>query len=126
VQSPHTVLDERAGIYITSIPGCSPWFESKSIESLSLENAENLKGDKNRVVSCGQREIGVVVKCYSGSETQLKVCDPVDVIGILEIPEDVAEDEDFAVIIHAITVQKKHLSDVVLSNHEPLSSGTNS
>jgi hypothetical protein len=133
IQSPDTVLDERNGVYLTSIPGCSRWFESESLETLSLEESV-LKGDKERVVRLGQREVGVVVKCYSGVDTSLKVCDLVEVIGILEMPEqpdpdqphDEEEDEEVSteVVIHAVTIQKKSLRDLVFSKYGELSTGT--
>jgi hypothetical protein len=131
IQSPDTVLDERNGVYVTSIPGCSRWFESESLETLSLEESV-LKGDKERVVGLGQREVGVVVKCYSGVDTSLKVCDLVEVIGILEMPEQPEHDQQdeeeeevsTEVIIHAVTIQKKSLRDLILTKYGELSSGT--
>lgn len=113
---------------MTSIPGCSKWFEaSESLESLSLEDSSLLKGDEERIVEQGQKQVGVVVKCYSGLENILKVCDLVEVIGILEMPDETVEGEDTAdVVIHAITAQKKQLNSIVLEKLGRLSSCTNS
>jgi hypothetical protein len=120
------MLDERAGIYVTSIPGCARWFDSSdSIETLSLEDTAVLKGDKDRIVARGQTEIGVVVRCYAGLENTVKVCDLVEIIGILEMPEDQTEDEEDSseVVIHAVTLQKRQLNDIILAKHGRLSSG---
>ena len=113
---------------MTSIPGCSKWFEApESLESLSLEDSSLLKGDEERIVEQGQKQVGVVVKCYSGLENTLKVCDLVEVIGILEMPDETVEGEDTAdVVIHAITAQKKQLNGIVLEKLGRLSSCTNS
>lgn len=72
----------------------------------------------------GQKEIGFVVKCYSGMENNLKVCDLVEFIGILEMPEEQIEDEEYSteVVIHAITVQKKQLHEIILEKQGRLSS----
>jgi hypothetical protein len=128
IQSPDTVLDERNGVYVTSIPGCSRWFENESMEGLSLGESV-LKGDKERIVGFGQREVGIVVQCYSGVDRTLSVCDLVEVIGILEMPEHIEhttheeEDEATDVVIHAVTIQKKSLGDMVLSKYGQLSQG---
>jgi hypothetical protein len=136
IQSPDTVLDERNGVYVTSIPGCSRWFENESMEGLSLGESP-LKGDKERIVGLGQREVGIVVQCYSGVDRSLSVCDLVEVIGILEMPEHVEHSENAEheeeeeeeegertdVIIHAVTIQKKSLGDMVLSRYGDLSQG---
>ena len=117
------VLDERNGIYVTSIPGAARWLESSdSLESLSLEDNNVLKGDKNRIVAQGQKEIGIVVKCYSRAENDLKVCDLVEVIGILEVPDEDSSNEN-GLVIHAVTLEKKELNDIVLSQRETLSTG---
>ena len=124
IQSPNTILDERNGIYVTSIPGCARWFDvSESLELLSLEETSLLRGDKERIVGHGQKEIGVVVKCYSGMENSLKVCDLVEFIGILEMPEEQIEDEEETneLVIHAITVRKKRLNDIIMENNGRLS-----
>ena len=117
INSPDTVLDERNGVYMTSIPGSTRWFNSPNMESLSLDENLLLKGDKLRVVAHGQKEVGVVVKCYLGAENELKVCELVEVVGILEMPEDRShedeEDEPSSVVIHAITIAKKNLNDLV-------------
>lgn len=70
-----------------------------------------------------------MVKCYSGVENHLKVCDLVDVIGILEMPahHDVEEEEDVEeteVVIHAVTIKKRQLHEIVKSQSPTLSSGT--
>jgi hypothetical protein len=85
-----------------------------------------LKGDKERVVGHGQKEIGIVVKCYSGLENSLKVCDLVEFIGILEMPDEQIEEEEenIEIVIHAITARKKQLNDIILEQHGRLSSGT--
>lgn len=120
------VLDERNGVYVTSIPGAARWLDSsESLESLSLEDPVMLKGDKDRIVAQGQKEVGVEVKCYSRTENEMKVCDLVEVIGILEIPEEEVGDEN-GLVIHAVTFEKKLLSDVVLSPRETVSSGIHS
>ena len=123
MNSPDAILDERTGVYVTSIPGSAKWLDPpNSLESVSLEDFPAiLKGEKDRVISHGQQEIGVVVKCYSGIESQIKVCDIVETIGILEMPEDSQEDEHIAVVIHAITLKTKQLHEIVLSNREQLS-----
>jgi len=106
---------------VTSIPGVARWLEtSDSIESLSLEEMR-LLGDKERIVSYGQqKEIGAVVKCYCGAENKLKVCDLVEVIGILEIPESEEENE---IVLHAVTIYPRHLNDVVIRKYGKLESG---
>jgi hypothetical protein len=64
----------------------------------------------------------------------LKVCDLVDVIGILEMPlvedtedtegaEDTEDTEEMGVVIHAITVKKRQLHEIVKAQNPPLSSG---
>ena len=124
IQSPDNVLDERNGVYVTSIPGCARWFNGpESLDSLSLEETSLLRGDKDRTVAHGQKEIGVVVKCYSGLENSLKVCDLVEFIGILEMPDEQIEDEEASseFVIHAITMQKKKFSNIILENHGRLS-----
>lgn len=109
---------------MTSIPGIAKWFDaSESLESLSLDECSLLKGDKQRIVEHGQKQVGVVVKCYSGLENTLKVCDLVEVIGILEMPDECIEGEDTAdIVIHAITAQKKQLNTIVLEKLGRLSS----
>jgi len=117
------VLDERNGIYVTSIPGSARWLESSdSLESLSLDDDSVLKGDKDRIVSKGQKEIGVVVKCYSRTENEIKVCDLVEVIGTVEVPDEDSGNEN-GLVIHAVTLEKKHLNDIVLSQRETLPAG---
>jgi len=117
------VLDQRNGMYVTSMPGASRWLESsESLESLSLEDSTMLKGDKDRIVRQGQKEIGLVVKCYSLIENEMRVCDLVEIIGILETPDEDAGEEN-SLVIHAVTFEKKQLSDVVLSQRETLSTG---
>jgi len=111
---------------MTSIPGNTKWFEaSESLELLSLEDFSHLKGDTERIVEYGQKHIGVVVKFYSGLENSLKVCDLVEVIGILEMPDEPVEGEEdtMDVVIHAITAQKKTLNNNVLEKLGRLSSG---
>ena len=109
---------------MTSIPGSAKWFEaSESLESLSLDECSLLKGDKERIVEHGQKQVGVVVNCYSGLENTLKVCDLVEVIGILEIPDEPVEGVDTTdVVIHAIIAQKKQLNTIVLEKLGRLSS----
>jgi hypothetical protein len=108
---------------VTSIPGCTKWFQSPSLESLSLENSTVLKGEKERIVDHGQKEIGVLVKCYSGIENSLKVCDLVEIIGILEWPDNQIEEEEKEVIIHAVTIRKKDLYEIVMDRFTLLSQG---
>jgi hypothetical protein len=122
IHSPDTILDERNGVYMTSIPGCARWLEMSSLESLSLEDNTALRGDKERIVSHGQKEIGVVVKCYSGLENSIRVCDLVEVVGILEMSDH--EDEETNVIIHAVTIRKRQLNEIVTAKYGRLSSGT--
>jgi hypothetical protein len=109
---------------MTSIPGCAKWFEaSESLASLSLEDSSLLKGEEERIVEQGQKPVGVIVKCYSGLENSLKVCDLVEVIGILEMPDEAIEGEETTdVVIHAITAQKKQLDSIVLEKLGRLSS----
>lgn len=112
---------------MTSIPGATSWFTSspESLSSLSLDELSVLRGEKDRVV--GNKGIGVVVKCYSGLENSLRVCDLVEVIGILEIPEEEAvegEDEEMGVVVHAVMAKKRHLHEIVKSQNPPLTSGT--
>jgi hypothetical protein len=122
INSPDAILDERTGIYVTSVPGAARWLDSTSLETLSLEDVPTvLKGDKDRVVSAGQPEIGVVVKCYLGVENTVKVCDLVEIIGILECPEADEEEGPVDVVIHAITLKKKQLDEIVLATREKLS-----
>lgn len=117
------VLDERNGIYVTSIPGAARWLESSdSLESLSLDDNNALKGDKDRIVAQGQKEVGVVVKCYSRTENETKVCDLVEVIGILEVPDEDSGGEN-GLVIHAVTLERRNLNDIVLSQRETLSAG---
>ena len=122
INSSNVKLDERHGVYMTSIPGITRWFEaSDSIESLSLEESK-LQGDKERIVTYGQqKEIGVVVKCYCGAENKLKVCDLVEVLGILEVPE--SEEENAEVVIHAVTLYPRQLNDVILARLGGLDTG---
>jgi len=123
MDSPDVILDERTGLYVTSIPGFAKWLEqANSLESLSLEDFPAiLKGDKDRVISQGQREIGAVVKCCLGIESPIKVCDLVEIIGILEMPEASEEGEHIDVVIHAVTLKRKQLHDIALSSRERLS-----
>jgi Mini-chromosome maintenance replisome factor len=129
IHSPDTVLDERNGVYLTSIPGCARWLDSsESLESLSLDDSP-LRGDRDRVVSHGQKEIGAVVKCYSGLENSMRVCDLVEVVGILEMPDEHPHEDDEdtrEVIIHAVTIQKRQLNEIVTAKYGRLSSGTSS
>jgi hypothetical protein len=121
-----SILDERAGIYVTSIPGCNKWFNSsESTESLSRNDAAVLKGDKDRVVAAGQHEIGIVVKCYNGLEKTLSVCSLVEIIGILEMPDEHLEEEGETtqVIIHAITAKQKQFNEIILGKYGQLSPG---
>jgi hypothetical protein len=106
---------------VTSIPGVSRWFEgSDSLESLSLEDSA-VRGEKERIVTYGQqKEIGTVVKCYCGAENKLKVCDLVDVVGILEMPES---DEETEIVIHAVTIYPRQLHDVTITKYGSLNSG---
>jgi hypothetical protein len=123
INSHDAILDERTGIYVTSVPGAAKWLDPADLlETLSLEDSPAvLKGDKDRVVAHGQKELGVVVKCYSGIENSIKVCDLVEIIGILEMPEDSQDHEHANVVIHAVTLEKKRLHDIALSNREQLS-----
>jgi Mini-chromosome maintenance replisome factor len=122
INSPDAILDERAGLYVTCVPGAARWLDPTSLEDLSLEDVPTvLRGDKDRVVSAGQSETGVVVKCYSGVENTVKVCDLVEIIGILEYPEPDEEEGHIDVIIHAITLKKKQLDEIVLATREKLS-----
>jgi hypothetical protein len=122
ISSPDAILDERTGIYVTSVPGAARWLDPTSLEDLSLEDVPTvLKGDKDRVVSAGQQEIGVVVKCYSGVENSVKVCDLVEIIGILEYPEADEKEGHIDVVIHAITLKKKQLNEIILATREKLS-----
>jgi len=122
IDSPDAILDERTGIYVTSVPGAARWLDPASLETLSLEDMPAvLRGDKDRVVSAEQHEIGVVVKCYSGIENTVKVCDLIEVIGILEVPEADEEDGHVDVVIHAVTLKKKRLDEIVLSTRDKLS-----
>ena len=90
--------------------------------SLQLGDVETLKGDRDRIAGCGPREIGLVVKCYSGIEDQFKVCDLVDIVGILEIPEDdTSEGAASEPALHAITIEKKQLCHMTLDGCERLS-----
>ena len=125
VQSPSAVLDERNNIYVTSIPGWASWLSSpETLESLSLNEDNLLKGDKSRIPAHGQREFGVLLKCYNRAEDSLKVCDLIEVIGILDVPEDMEDAEDSReVAIHAVTIQKRHLNDIVVSKYGRLSQG---
>jgi hypothetical protein len=112
---------------MTSIPGATSWFTSsaESLSSLSLDESNVLRGEKDRIV--GDKGIGVVVKCYSGLENSLRVCDLVEVVGILEMPigEDVeGDDEENGVVIHAVMAKKRHLHELVKSQNPPLTSGT--
>ena len=129
IHSPDTVLDERNGMYLTSIPGCAQWLDSSEpLESLSLDDSP-LRGDRDRVVLHGQKEIGVVVKCYSGLENSMRVCDLVEVVGILEMPDEHPHEDDEdekQVIIHAVTIQKRQLNEIVAAKYGRLSSGTSS
>jgi hypothetical protein len=120
INSPGALLDERAGIYVASIPGAAKSLDSANfLEMLSLEDSPAiLKGDKDRVVSCGQQGFGVVVKCYSGVENSIEVYDLVEIVGILEMPEDSQDQEHADVVIHAVTLKKKQLDDITLSNRE--------
>jgi hypothetical protein len=123
MNSPDIKLDERQAIYVTSIPGCTRWFElPDTIESLSLDENSSLEGDNERIIKYGQQKgVGAIVKCYCGVESKIRVCDLVEIIGILEVPE---ETNDREVILHAVTIQPRSLRDLVLSRHKPLSSGT--
>ena len=122
IDSADVVLDERNSIYVTSIPGCGRWLDgSESLEPLSLEETTVLKGNKDRVVAHGQKEIGLVVKCYNGLENNMKVCDIAEIIGILEMPEQ--DEENIEVIVHAVTMRKKRLNDIILARHSQLSTG---
>jgi hypothetical protein len=77
-----------------------------------------------RISAYGQREVGVVVKCYLRAEESLKVCDLIEVVGVLEISEDTEGDEvSPSVAIHAVTIQKKQLKDLVVQKYGRLSSG---
>lgn len=125
INSPDAILDERTGIYATSVPGAARWLEPTSLDNLTLEDVPAvLNGDKDRIVLAGQPEIGVVVKCYSGVENSVKVCDLVEIIGILEYPEPDEEEGRVDVVIHAITLKKKKLDEIVLSTREKLSQRT--
>lgn len=111
-------------MYVTSIPGCTRWFEgSDSISSLSLEESK-LYGEKERIVTYNQQKgMGVVVKCYCGAENKLRVCDLVEIIGILEMPEEASENDHNEMVIHAVTIQPRQLNNVVLGKCGSLSSG---
>jgi len=70
-----------------------------------------------------QKGMGVVVKCYCGAENKLRVCDLVEIIGILEMPEEASEDDHNEMVIHAVTIQPRQLNNVVLGKCGSLSSG---
>lgn len=114
-------------MYCTSIPGSSKWFNApEGLELLSLDDSSVLRGDKERTISHGQKEIGLIVNCYLGLENSLKVCDLVEIIGVLEMPDERNHEEgegERGVVIHAITIQKRQLHEIVLAKHQPLSSG---
>lgn len=78
-----------------------------------------LKGDKDRVEALGQKEVGIIVKCYCGLENTVKVCDLVEILGILEMPEE--NDEDMGVVVHAVTMRKKQLNEIILAKQGQLS-----
>ena len=123
MNSPDIKLDERQAIYVTGVPGRTSWLEDLpgSLDSLSLDQEGNtlLKGEKERIVTFGQqKEIGVVVKCYCGAERKLRVCDLIEIVGILEVSEETDE-----VVLHAITLQQKSLHDIVLAKYPALSLG---
>jgi Mini-chromosome maintenance replisome factor len=122
VSSPDIKLDERQAVYVTSIPGCTRWFDlPATLDSLSLDD-RLVTGHEERVIKYGQEKgFGVVVKCYCGAESKLRVCDLVDVIGILEVPHDA---DDVEMVVHAITIQPRTLADLVLTKYGQLSERT--
>lgn len=122
---PAILLDERQCLYATSIPGESEWLHkdlADALNSLSL-NTTCETYISERFALKDQKHLAVILKTYSGMDTSFRVCNVVDVIGMLENDTEIVEEcmtnDQRTVklqlpIIHVIHMNTVSLNDLVI------------